>query len=521
MHLELVQQREWSAKSQRKLLDSNNTYIVCETNSVSEQTSSSTRLPERLPRALFKTRSEGAARYLPHAPKFRTTLPSQLSISPNEKLVLSVTVDAIPTAEFKWDVNGFEVRPSRNVTVLSEQNRSTLVVQPPVKAGKYSVTAFNEQGRETLLTKVVHLYTETRSETTEKPKIVVVPDIVESAVTVTSATEEWEVIDGVDSPPSSSSIKTVKMREPPPPTAHEKVELSIPVAHVPIQKVPKEEPKAGVHFKEEEETKITQQETVVTTRSVHIGKRTQESIPKRPILLSAPSQNVHVPSGEKLVLESRVDSIPPATFRWYVNNFEAKNSQYISIIEPAENVSVATFERPTAGLYKVVAENPLGDVTAVTRVTTETIVEEVHERTTVTSTSKPTMFTLPKKITIAVRDDLPKPPRFTERLPVSLKIRSEQPLKFRAAVDAIPEASFMWLWNNFELKRNQNTAIDRVTQNVSELNLQKVQPGKYEVVAKNDLGQDSCACKVIVEYEQKAQPPPPPPKIVKTLTEET
>ncbi|KAK6040637.1 immunoglobulin I-set domain protein [Cooperia oncophora] len=92
-------------------------------------------LPDRLPRTLYKTRSEGA-RYLPHAPKFITTLPPEITVNPNEKLVLSVDVSAIPTAEFRWDVNGFEVKPSKNITLLNEQNRSTLVVQPPVKQGK-------------------------------------------------------------------------------------------------------------------------------------------------------------------------------------------------------------------------------------------------------------------------------------------------------------------------------------------------------------------------------------------------
>ncbi|KAL6741661.1 hypothetical protein Aduo_014893 [Ancylostoma duodenale] len=497
----------------------------------SEHGSTDVKLPERLPRPLFKTRSEGAARYLPHAPKFVTTLPPQVAINPNENLVLSVNVDAIPTAEFRWDVNGFEVKPSKKVTILNEQNRSTLMVQPPVKLGKYSVTAFNDQGRETLLTRVVHVVTET----TEQVKITktatetnqIQPDIVESAVTVTSANEaDWEVVDGVDSDPSTTSIKTVRRKEQTTTTAPkvEKVELSVPiVTNVKIQQIQKEEPNVAVKIKEVRDivTQQTQQETVVTRKYFKKTKPVQENIPKRPVLLSEPSQNVHLSAGEKLVLESRVDSYPPATFRWYVNNFEAKNGQYITIVQPEENVSVATFQKPTPGLYKVVASNPHGEVTAVTKVTTEHVVEELHEHTTVTTTTKPTMYSLSKKPVVTVRDDLPKPPRFVEKLPVSLKVGSEQPIKFKAAVDAVPEATFMWLLNNFELKKNQNITINRIAENVSELSLQKVQPGKYDVVAKNHMGQDSCSCKVIVEYEQPAQPPPPPPRFTRTLCEET
>ncbi|EYB85418.1 hypothetical protein Y032_0298g1745 [Ancylostoma ceylanicum] len=497
----------------------------------SEHGSTDVKLPERLPRSLFKTRSEGAARYLPHAPKFVTTLPPQVAMNPNENLVLSVNVDAIPTAEFRWDVNGFEVKPSKKVTILNEQNRSTLMVQPPVKLGKYSVTAFNDQGRETLLTRVVHVVTETTEKvqvtTTATETNSIQPDIVESAVTVTSANEaDWEVVDSVGSDPSTTSIKTVRKKEQTATTAPkvEKIELSVPiVTNVKIQQTQKEEPKVTVKIKEVKDivTQQTQQETVVTRKYTKKTKQAPENIPKRPVLLSEPSQNVHLSAGEKLVLESRVDSHPPATFRWYVNNFEAKNGQYVTIVQPEENVSVATFQRPTPGMYKVVASNPHGEVTSITKVTTEHVVEELHEQTTVTTTAKPTIYSLSKKPVVTVRDDLPKPPRFVEKLPVSLKVGSEQPIKFKAAVDAVPEATFMWLLNNFELKRNQNVTINRIAENVSELSLQKVQPGKYDVVAKNHMGQDSCSCKVIVEYEQPAQPPPPPPRFTRTLCEET
>ncbi|ETN77063.1 immunoglobulin I-set domain protein [Necator americanus] len=498
----------------------------------SEEGEQNVKVPECLPRPLHKTRSEGAARFLSHAPKFVTILPAQISINTNEKIVIIVEVEAIPAAEFKWDVNGFELKPSKKVTILNEPNRSTLMIQPPVKQGKYSVTASNEKGRSTLQTKVVYLVTEiieeVHSETIETETTTETgPDIVQSAVTVTSANEaEWEMVDSVDSSPSTTSVKTVREGERTAAAIVEKAELTVPITEAKIQKVEEEKStmENGVHttikvqIKEEETTSTS---TVKPT----IPVKTSENIPKRPILLSPPTQNVHVAAGEKLVLESRVDSNPPATFRWYVNNFETKAGQLVSIEQPTENISIATFQKPAPGLYKVVASNPLGEVVAVSKVTTELIVEELKERTivTTTTTTKPTMYTLKRKPSVTARDDLPKPPRFVERLPVSLKTSSEQPIKLRAAVDAVPEATFMWLLNNFELKRSQNIDITRVAENISELSLLKVQPGKYDVFAKNNMGQDSCSCKVIVEYEQPLQssPPPPPPKFAQSLQEET
>ncbi|VDL78997.1 unnamed protein product [Nippostrongylus brasiliensis] len=470
-------------------------------------------LSDRLPRSLYKTRSEGGARYLPHAPKFITSLPSEIMVNPNEKLVITVDVTAIPTADFKWDVNGFEVKPSKNITVLNEQNRSTLVVQPPVKQGKYHVVAFNEEGRESLLTRVVHevtstfeqVQTEISIDTKPRPEL-----LLESSVTVTSPriAADSEMVNSMESTVSTTSFKTVHRREPPtreevPPTKTLKTDDGI--AREKLIKRPIDD------------------ETTMTTSYVKSTSTTKtlENIPKRPTLVSAPIQSIHLKAGEVLVLESRVDSSPPATFRWYVNNFEAKNGQFVSITQPCDNVSVATFSKPSAGHYKVVAENPMGDVTSVTRVTTEIVTEEFEERTTVTTSVKPSIFTLTKKPTIMVREDLPKAPRIIEKLPTHLKVGQNEPVTLKVTADAIPEATFMWRHNNFEVKKNQNITINKVESNICELHMQKAQPGRYEVIARNHMGQDSCSCKIIVHYDQEVPPPPPKPTFTKSLLEET
>ncbi|VDO15465.1 unnamed protein product, partial [Haemonchus placei] len=50
-----------------------------------------------------------------------------------------------------------------------------------------------------------------------------------------------------------------------------------------------------------------------------------------------------------------------------------------------------------------------------------------------------------------------------------------------------------------------------------------VQPGRYDVVASNRLGQDSSSCKVIVQYEQEepVTSPKPPPIFIQSLSKET
>lgn len=415
--------------------------------------------------------------------------------------MLSVDVAAVPTAEFKWDVNGFEVKPTRNVTLLNEQNRSTLVVQPPVKQGKYQVVAFNDEGRESLLTKVIHettTFTQAQAETTTeaKPR----PDILlESSVTVTSAKEvDWEILESVSSTRSTTSFQTVTRREPHLSGELPSIELGVNGDTTPVKEVV--ERKSVV---QESPLPKNDETAVRTSLSKSTAKvKPHVDMPKKPVLLSAPEENAYLKAGETLVLELKVDCTPPATFHWYVNNFEAKNGQFVSITQPSENVSVATFLKPSSGHYKAVAANPLGEVATVTRVTSEQIAEGLHEHTTVVTTAKPTLFKLSKKPSVTVREDLPKAPRIVEKLPTFLRIGEKEPLSLKVMADAVPEATFMWLLNNFELKRNPNIAVNRLASNTSELTLQKAQPGRYDVVARNRLGQDSSSCKVIVVYDQ-------------------
>ncbi|KAJ1351970.1 hypothetical protein KIN20_008153 [Parelaphostrongylus tenuis] len=512
-------------------------------------------LPERLPRSLYKTRSEGSDRDLPHPPKFFTTLPSQITLNPTEKLVLSVGVTANPTAHFMWDVNGFEVRPSRNITVVNEHNRSTLEAQPPVKQGNYSVTAFNDLGRERMVTRVVQEVHETyniieeiqkeiKIDTSIKPDIMLESSVtvtnknedvstrpgimVESSVTVTSKNEdEKETLKGISSNLLTISSKTIRSMEP----VNPYVAQEIPISRKEIEKVRETVDEVEVHgqmvngvttYVERVSDSSTHKvsENTSLTKSVIISK-SQENIPRRPVLLSPPIQNIHVAHGETLTLETRVDCTPPATFRWYVNNFEVKNGPLISISQPQENVSVASFSKPITGQYKVVASNSVGEVTAITKVISEVLTEDYKERIIATSVGKPGMFAVAKKPAIGIRADLPKPPHIVERLPAMLKINFTEPITLKVTADAVPEATFLWLLNNFELKQSSNVHIKRIAANVSELSLQIGQHGRYDVIAKNPLGQDSCSCKVIVEHRSEPYDAPKPFFISPLLPETT
>ncbi|CAI4231525.1 unnamed protein product [Auanema sp. JU1783] len=472
----------------------------------------STATTQRIPRSMHKTRSEGG-KYLPHPPKFLTKLPETITVRPDEKLVLSVDVSSIPTADFKWDVNGFEVKQSKNVTLLNEQNRSTLVVNPPVKQGKYNVIATNDVGRDALLTRVTHIVTETVEEihsdiriSTPSP-LPVGPEVVESAVTVTSAPEsDWELIDDNHSNNSTTSFETVLKRQ------------EIIAVKTEETLITTEEDVVVDKSLEQAEQPIVDQTSVNTSytkRVIRTGR--PDAVPRKPTLSKPTIQKIHVNRGEKLILESKVDSDPSSKFEWYVNNFEVKSGQFIIIENVDENHSRATFLKPIAGNYKVIARNEFGQLESVTKVTTEVVEEEFMEKSTVTTTitkhpEQPSnMYKLVRKPQHE-KAGLPKAPAFLQQLPAILRINDGEDLRLKGVVSAIPPASFLWRLNNFEIKTGPNTQILLEQENSTELFLKHAGPGRYEIMATNQLGQASSQCKVIVEYEdvhqQKVNNPP-------------
>ncbi|GMR58652.1 hypothetical protein PMAYCL1PPCAC_28847, partial [Pristionchus mayeri] len=419
------------------------------------------------PRPLHKSKSE-TARYLPQPPVFVTHLPAEVLLAAEDRLVLSVDAAALPTAAFTWTANGFELRSSKNLTLLHEQNRSTLVAQPPVKAGRYAVTARNDVGSATVTTKVRHL---PGAEPEAQPS----PGFTESAVTVVQSPEP--PLDEVGS--TTSSVETVVR-----PSEDRPIVVPVPIP---------------------EESTPVRSATGTPARDVVAGGMQRRSIsstaslPRQPAFTTQPEPTIHVRAGEQLRLEARIDSVPEATLRWYLNNFELKANANISIDRPSPNHSVATFSRPSPGHYKCTASNDLGSVTTMTRVTTEENYYEERRDEKREEKQPGVMFKLVRKTTSEGRKDFPKRPRIVDPLPTVIRLKSSEALELNVSADAIPEASFTWRLNNFELKPNANVSIEKTGENASRARFVVPSSGRYEAIAINDLGQDATSTKVIVE----------------------
>ncbi|MCP9264542.1 Titin [Dirofilaria immitis] len=234
-----------------------------------------------------------------------------------------------------------------------------------------------------------------------------------------------------------------------------------------------------------------------------------EPIPKRPFILKQPKPEIRLKAGEKLVLESKVDSMPASQFKWYQNNFEVRPSPSVIIENSTTNESRATFLKPVSGTYKIVASNIHGSCTSTTHVITEITEEWATESAVsvvkVAPEKQEPKYQLVKRSHIGTRNDLPKSPRIVEGFAPILKIVNNEPLVLRVIADAIPEAEFRWMLNNFEVRTSQTIAIERLGPNVSQITFYSPISGRYEVIATNSLGQDSCSGKIVVDYAEEQQ----------------
>ncbi|VDN17713.1 unnamed protein product [Gongylonema pulchrum] len=555
----------------------------------------------------IEKRVSESARSLPQAPVFTDKLPDEVSIAADENLVLSVGVKATPQADVKWNVNGFELKESKNVTVINESGQSTLIVRPPIRYGRYSVTAVNQYGMNTQATRVLRREEEQFEQVEEqvvvRQRLSLPPEFVENAISVSTSSalmDGWELVDEQhQSSRSADSLETVKYAKAvvateggggapllPEPlrastyteqryeetcSAKSEVFYEAPskpgtlIIHEPLQatvatevasvrsagltklesaierprppRVPPKPITPKIHeastftkrkYEEavsvesdavlyvptpkaarEAETISRSEDEIMERKRFRIPvHRTTEPLPKRPFVLKQPEPEIRLKAGEKLVLESKVDSHPESQFKWYQNNFEVKASPHVLIESPSVNESRAVFMKPVSGTYKVVASNEHGSCTSVTRVVTE-ISEAYWEEESSISAIRPLpekyepKYQLVKRPRVEKRTDLPKAPQIVEGFAPMLKIRKDELLELRIVVDAIPEAKFQWLLNNFEVRQSQTVAIESPGPNVSQAVFREPISGRYEVIATNPLGQVSCSGKVLVEIAEE------------------
>uniref|UniRef100_A0A0N5C346 Ig-like domain-containing protein n=1 Tax=Strongyloides papillosus TaxID=174720 RepID=A0A0N5C346_STREA len=94
---------------------------------------------------------------LPMPPKIIKKFENLLKVGQNERTELSVEVESVPPAKFVWRHRHFELKPSKNVVIENDINKSKLILLKP-QEGIYEVTAINEIGEDKGNCKLVVIY---------------------------------------------------------------------------------------------------------------------------------------------------------------------------------------------------------------------------------------------------------------------------------------------------------------------------------------------------------------------------
>ncbi len=100
-------------------------------------------------------------------------------------------------------------------------------------------------------------------------------------------------------------------------------------------------------------------------------KRPPEPVSRPPRIVKHLPAAVNVRKDEVLTLSVTAEAAPEASFTWYINSFEVRQSAFVRHECPAPNVSRLILQQPKEGEYKVIARNKAGTTFSTTYVTVE------------------------------------------------------------------------------------------------------------------------------------------------------
>ncbi|KAI6199680.1 Immunoglobulin domain protein [Aphelenchoides besseyi] len=243
-----------------------------------------------------------------------------------------------------------------------------------------------------------------------------------------------------------------------------------------------------------------------SSKMIRRGSTSSHLLPMKPIFLQVPSltQTLSLGPNQPLVANVNLKAVPVAQIHWFWNNFQLKSSDLISITFPAPNSSTLTHREPPSGVYKVLATNMHGSATYSMRVTSSGVdvgTRFMKRGSESSENEKTELISERRRGSKGIRDDFPRAPTILNNFKPINHVRNGDPIVFEVRVDAEPEANFLWLQNNFELKNGQtNVKIDAIERNASRLTLAKPVDGKIDLMAFNSIGRSSQSTRLVINY---------------------
>ncbi|KAM7017100.1 myosin light chain kinase, smooth muscle isoform 2-T2 [Passerculus sandwichensis] len=256
-----------------------------------------------------------------------------------------------------------------------------------------------------------------------------------------------------------------------------------------------------------------------------IGKKAENKAPasKPPASKgTAPSfteklQDAQVADGEKLVLQCRISSDPPAAVTWTLDSKAIKSSKSIVISQEGTLCSL-TIEKAMpedGGEYKCIAENPAGKAECACKVVVEDTSKtskSAEKKTKKPKTTLPPVLptegeaTVKKKPAPKTPPKAAAPPQITQ-FPEDRKVRAGESVELFAKVVGTAPITCTWMKFRKQIQENEYIKIEN-DENSSKLTISSTKQehcGCYTLVVENKLG--SKQAQVNLTVVDKPDPP--------------
>ncbi|CAG9826978.1 unnamed protein product [Diabrotica balteata] len=207
-----------------------------------------------------------------------------------------------------------------------------------------------------------------------------------------------------------------------------------------------------------------------------------KTITERPKFITGLVDDQVEHTGE-VTLMVRADGLPKPEIRWFFNGkpiVEDDNRKIVttSDAQVTSKLIITNFDESTAGIYKAMAINVVGEAETTSRVTM-----------------------------------LQTPPSFGKKLDRNLDVNEGEPLELKAKVNGSPKPEATWFKDGEPISPDdENVKTSVLPDGTIKLRIEKCKPsdsGAYKLVVKNPNGESACLCAVAVT------PKPKRPKFLK------
>ncbi|KZS09352.1 MAM domain-containing glycosylphosphatidylinositol anchor protein 1 [Daphnia magna] len=206
----------------------------------------------------------------------------------------------------------------------------------------------------------------------------------------------------------------------------------------------------------------------------------QKSRPKEATIDEALASSLVVHHGQPLTLKLKLSGYPLPEVKWFKDGKELKANERMTIklsTDGTAELEISSADSACdSGEYKVVAKNPMGQVTSQT-------VVDVQKKT-----EAPTLL--------------------SDKLPESTNVTEGDSLKLSVKVGGDPLPDVKWFKDGQGLVQNERTDIQLLQDGTAKLEITKTDPvkdaGEYKVVAKNSKGQVTSQTDVNIEKKTEA-----------------